>query len=163
MSGFKRGFIECDSFFDANGIQLTDMERVILEVEICVKEPIKTVSIDWWVRERIDTGLQTTIVMDSVVSLSPNVTVIYILCRNEQPIETATVFSSFTNFTEIGGLNDDGSLMLDFSQETNPNLSFCDTPDIGTNLYQVKAILGSGSVGSSAELISGNLKVIGVD
>ncbi|MDP5275497.1 hypothetical protein [Chengkuizengella axinellae] len=139
---------------------MTPTEEVILETKICVKEPNKTVKLDWSVQEQLTANNPST--GGNPVTLNLDTEAEYTLCKNDQIIEEGTVASSFSQSTtlEISG---DESFTLSssiFTQDNRPNLTFCDTPVLGMNCYQVKARLVSNDAISSATVSRGTLNVV---
>ncbi|MFS1513013.1 amphi-Trp domain-containing protein [Chengkuizengella sp. SCS-71B] len=133
MAALKKGAkIECD--FRDDEVELSDQDQVILEVKVCEKDQNKKVKLDWSVDEFImgtdsSSGPPPT-------AVNPSATVEYTLCKNSQQIGS-TVTSGHSIDLEF--TNSSFPLNASFTQNNQPNFTFCDTPSLGMNCYQVKA------------------------
>ncbi|MFS1511027.1 hypothetical protein VQL36_01125 [Chengkuizengella sp. SCS-71B] len=130
MTNFKKETkILCD--FRDDEVILDNNDQVILEVKVNVKDQDKNVKLDWSVDELLTATDQ---ILGEIVN--PNANVVYTLCNNDQPI-AAPITSGHSNRTRsIGSTPVNQS---SFSQNNQPNFTFCDTPLLGLNCYQVKA------------------------
>ncbi|NDI36222.1 hypothetical protein [Chengkuizengella sediminis] len=133
MAGFKKGpDVICD--FRDVGVTLTNLDQVILEVKVCVRDPKKDVKLDWSVCEFL-TGTDSNIL--GIPPINPTATVRYNLCRDGDPIASQiTSALEIRYFDILGGIGQS----MTFNQNSQPNFTFCDTPPkLGVVCYQLKA------------------------
>ncbi|MFS1511024.1 hypothetical protein VQL36_01110 [Chengkuizengella sp. SCS-71B] len=141
MSSFKKeSKIKCD--FRNDPVMLDNNDQVILEVKVCVKDQDKNVKLDWSVDEFLTATDQET---GQDIDVNPNANVVYTLCNNDQQIgSTVTSGHSNRTVTSASDLITGNPVMFSpfessFTQNNQPNFTFCDTPSLGMNCYQVKA------------------------
>ncbi|NBI28723.1 hypothetical protein [Chengkuizengella marina] len=130
MAGFKKGpDVICD--FRDDPRDLTTSDQVILEVKVCVKDPKKDVKLDWSVCELLE-GADGRL----LAAVEPTATVRYNLCRDGVPIASEITSALSLRFDVVTALG----VTLAFSQNSQPNFTFCDTPPkLGKICYQLKA------------------------